>query len=77
MSRSHGEQTGDLAHSSDGTSCDRSIAIVIFRFDFTDGVLVSSVTYQPVTKLTLEYHMLTGALFDQSYNSDDDDDREA
>lgn len=36
----------------------------------------SSVANQPVTKLMLVYHMLTGALVDQSYNFDDDDDRE-
>jgi len=29
-----------------------------------------------MTKLTLVYHMLTGALADQSYNFDDDDDQE-
>lgn len=82
MSRSHGNQTGDFAHSSDGTSCDSGVAIVIFRLDFSDEVLLSSsVANQPATKaerdwkLPLEYHMLTGALVDQPYY-DDDDDRE-
>ena len=77
MSRSHGKQTGDLAHSSDGTSCDSGIAIVIFCMDFSDEVLLSSsVTNQPVAKaerdwkLPLEYHMLTGALVDQPYYDD-------